>query len=60
MKELRTTQNGYGKMGFKAVLEENEKALTDEQILYKAIGYNYGGDVTRHADGTVSGYGYID
>ena len=60
MKELRTTQNGYGKMGFKAVLEENEKALTDEQILYKAIGHNYGGEVTRYADGTVSGYGYID
>jgi hypothetical protein len=60
MKELRTTQNGYGKMGFRAVLEENEMALTDNQILYKAIGYNYGGDVTRHADGTVSGYGYID
>jgi hypothetical protein len=60
MKELRTTQNGYGKMGFRAVLEENEMALTDSQILYKAIGYNYGGDVTRHADGTVSGYGYID
>ena len=60
MKELRTTQNGYGKMGFKAVLEENEKALTDEQILYEAIGHNYGGEVTRYADGTVSGYGYID
>ena len=60
MKDIYTTQNGYGKMGFKAVLEENEKALTDEQILYKAIGHNYGGKVIRHTDGTVSGYGYID
>ena len=60
MKELRTTQNGYGTMRFKAILEENEKALTDEQILCKAIGHNYGGEVIRHTDGTVSGYGYID
>ena len=60
MKELRTTQNGYGTMRFKAILEENEKALTDEQILYNAVGHNYGGEVTRHTDGTVSGYGYID
>ena len=60
MKDIYTTQNGYGTMRFKAIVEENEKALTDEQILYKAVGHNYGGEVTRHADGTVSGYGYID
>lgn len=60
MKELRTTQNGYGKMGFRAILEEHEKALTDEQIITKAVGYNYGGDVTRFPNGEVAGYGYID
>lgn len=60
MKELRTTQNGYGKMEFRAVLEENEKALTDEQIITKAVGYNYGGDVIRFSNGEVAGYGYID
>ena len=60
MLELRTTQNGYGKMGFRAILEEHEKALTDEQIIDKAVGHNYGGQVYRGTDGTVSGYGYID
>ena len=60
MKDIYTTQNGYGKMEFKAVLEENENALTNEQILYKEIEHNYGGEVIRHTDGTVSGYGYID
>ena len=60
MTELKTRQNGYGRMEFTATLEANEMALTDEQIIDKAVGYNYGGQVYRGTDGTVSGYGYID